>query len=213
MRNQRIGVERTMEEVGRAFPGVALRMVDAEHPLESIDEMPQLLFITPGMEPTGSVTLAVVLDADAVLGRHDLSASIEAVRRWLDVAALVGDGGRMMIVGQATAPAVQALVRNDPVGFAERELGQRAAAGLPPATHVVVVVAPSVSRVAQEIADACTGAALLGPVPAAQGSRWVVLHQNRSDLTAAVRAVLATRSASKSLAGISVRVDPLELPT
>lgn len=212
MRNQRIGVERTKEEVGRAFPEVPLRVVDAEHPLESIDPSPQLLFITPGMEPAGEVALVVVLDADAVLARHDLSASSEAVRRWCDVAALVGEKGRMLIVGTPTAPAVQALVRNDPVGFAERELANRRAAALPPVVHAAVVLAPAGVSVAHEIAAACPGARVLGPVGAEQGQRWVVLHDRGVELAHAVHAVIATRSAAKTLAGISVRVDPLELP-
>lgn len=209
MRNERLGVERTMEEVGRAFPDIPLRVVDAEHPLMTMPSEPTLLFVTPGMEPAGSAVLAVVLDADAVLGRHDLSAATEAVRRWCDVAA---SAQRVLIVGQPTAPAVQALVRNDPVGFAERELANRAAAGLPPATHAAVITAPSTSTVAQEIAAECTDAVLLGPVTGQHGARWVVLHRNRSELAQAVRAVTVKRSATKTLTGISVRVDPLSLP-
>lgn len=212
IRNQTIGVERTMEEVGRAFPDVPVRVVDAEHPLDRMTDSPQLLFVTPGMEPEGDAALAVVLDADVVLARHDLSASVEAVRRWCDVAATVAADGRMLIVGTATAPAVQALVRNDPVGFAERELAQRAAAHLPPALHAAVVVAPSTSTAAIDIANECAGSRILGPVPADGGSRWVVLHSHRPELTHAVRAIVVKRSATKTLAGVSVRIDPLELP-
>lgn len=208
MRNEQLGVERTMEEVGRAFPDTPLRVVDAEHPMQHMGTEPALLFVTPGMEPEGRAALAVVLDADAVLARHDLAAAAEAVRRWCDVAAAAV---RTLIVGQPTAPAVQALVRNDPVGFAERELANRTSAGLPPAVHAAVVVAPSTSAVAQEIADECDGARVLGPVAAQQGSRWVVLH--RSEFAHAVRTVLAKRSATKTLTGIAVRVDPLSLPT
>lgn len=212
-RNQTIGVERTMEEVGRAFPGVAVRVVDADHPLDTMPETPHLLFVTPGMEPQGSAALAVVLDADTILARHDLAASTEAVRRWCDVAATVGADGRMLIVGQANAPAVQALVRNDPIGFAERELEQRRSAGLPPAVHAAVVVAPSKSNAAQDIAGHCNGARVLGPVPAGTAARWVVLHNDRAALAHAARAVMTTCSAAKTLTGVSVRIDPLELPT
>lgn len=213
MRNQRIGVERTMEEVGRAFPDTPVRVVDADHPLDVMSGDPQLLFVTPGMEPAGEAVLAVVLDADVVLGRHDLSAGVEAVRRWCDVAATVAADGRMLIVGSPTAPAVQALVRNDPVGFAERELAQRRSAQLPPALHAAVVVAPTSTNAAEEVVHECAGARLLGPVPAEQGSRWVVLHEDRRELAFAVRTVVTKRSAGKTLTGISVRIDPLELPT
>ena len=212
-RNQTLGVERTMEEVGRAFPDTPLRLVDAEHPLDRVPEHAQLLFVTPGMEPAGEVALAVVLDADLVLARHDLAAGSEAVRRWSDVAATVATDGRMMIVGQPSAPAVQAMLRNDPVGFAERELADRAAAGLPPAMHAAVVIAPPTVAPAQDIVDVCPGARLLGPVPSEGALRWVVLHDRLPALAHAVRTVVVKRSASKTLAGISIRLDPLELPT
>lgn len=210
MRNERLGVERTMEEIGRAFPNIPVRVVDADHPLQSMTSDAQLLFVTPGMEPEGRAALAVVLDADVVLGRHDLAASAEAVRRWCDVAATAD---RMLIVGPPTAPAVQALVRNDPVGFAERELASRTSAGLPPATHAAVVSAPATATVAREILDECPGAQLLGPVSTPTGARWVVLHAHGVELAQAVRVVVAKRSALKTLAGISVRVDPLSMPT
>ena len=57
MRNERLGVERTMEEVGRAFPDIPLRVVDVEHPLDAMGTHPQLLFVTPGMEPAGVAAL------------------------------------------------------------------------------------------------------------------------------------------------------------
>ena len=213
MRNQTIGVERTMEEVGRAFPDTPVRVVDADHPLEAIPKTPHLLFVTPGMEPAGAAALAVVLDADTILARHDLAAATEAVRRWCDVAATVGADGRVLLVGQASAPAVQALVRSDPIGFAERELEQRRSAGLPPAVHAAIVVAPPKSTAAHDIAAQCAGARVLGPVPAGNTARWVVLHEDRAVLAHAVRAVMSTYSAAKTLTGVSVRIDPLELPT
>lgn len=212
-RHQTLGVERTMEELGKAFPDTPLRLVDVDHRLHVVPDHPHLLFVTPGMEPTGEVALAVVLDADLVLARHDLAAGTEAVRRWSDVAATVAAEGRMIIVGQPSAPAVQAMLRNDPAGFAERELAERAAAGLPPAVHAAIVVAPPTVAPAQEIVDACPGARLLGPVPVDGALRWVVLHDRLAELTHAVRTVVTKRSAAKTLAGVGIRVDPLELPT
>ena len=213
VRHQGIGAERTREELGRAFPNVPVRVVDAEHPLDRVPTTPQLLLVTPGSEPDGRAALAVVLDADAVLARHDLAAPIEAVRRWSDVAALVEGDGRMLIVGASKAPAVQALVRSDPAGFAAQELRERASVGLPPALHAAVVEAPAGSTVASEIVAATQGARLLGPTRLGDGMRWIVLHEQCSPLCAAVREVLIRRSAAKTIAGISVRVDPLELAT
>jgi primosomal protein N' (replication factor Y) len=213
VRHQGLGTERTREELGRAFPNVPVRIVDAEHPLDAIPATPQLLLITPGAEPDGRAPLAVVLDADAVLGRHDLSAGIEGVRRWLDVASLVSSGGRMLIVGSSTAPAVQALVRSDPMGFAAAQLKERREVGLPPALHAAVLEAPAGNMAAAEIRDAVLGAIILGPTRVGEGQRWIVLHRDLAPLVAGVRAVLARRSAAKTIAGMSIRIDPLELAT
>ena len=169
--------------------------------------------MTPGAEPSGRVPLAVVLDADAVLSRHDLSASIEGVRRWMDVAALVAPGGRALVVGSSVAPAVQALVRADPIGFATAQLRERREAGLPPAVHAAVIEAPAGSTASAEVKDAAPGATVLGPAHAGGGQRWIVLHAELDPLVNAVRSVLARRSASKTIAGISIRIDPLGLAT
>lgn len=213
LRNITIGIERTSEELGRAFPGVPLRWIDAEHPLEQLPDEPTLLLATPGMEPAGRCALAVILDVDQVLARHDLAAGAEAVRRWSAVAAATRPDGRVLIVGPPTAPAVQALVRSDPAGFAERELAARRAVGLPPARHVAVVVAaPKVAaEMATEIA-AAANAHTLGPVPVGEQSRLLVLTEDLAALVAAVRAAVARRSAAKTLGGVHVRIDPLELP-
>lgn len=213
VRHVGIGADRTRDELGRAFPNVPVRVVDAEHPLDRVPDAPQLLLVTPGAEPDGRVPLAVVLDADAVLARHNLAASVEALRRWSDVVALVEPGGRALVVGASTAPAVQALVRSDPAGFAEHELRERAMVGLPPALHAAVVEAPAGATAAAEIAEAAPGANLLGPVRAGEGQRWIVLHRELTPLAFAVRSVLSKRSASKTIAGIGVRIDPLELAT
>lgn len=211
VRHQGIGSERTREELGRAFPNVPIRVVDADHPLEHMPDTPQLVVLTPGAEPDGRATLAVILDVDAALGRHDLSASIESLRRWTEVAAIASE--RVLVVGASTAPAVQALVRSDPVGFAERELAERAAVGLPPIRHAAVIEAPAGSAAASEVLAELADATLLGPVRAGEGQRWLVLHVDLAALTAAVRAMLVRRSAGKTLAGVGVRIDPLELAT
>jgi hypothetical protein len=67
--------------------------------------------------------------------------------------------------------------------------------------------------VADEIAEAVPGASVLGPVQSGEGQRWIVLPRELEPLAAAVRAVLARRSASKTIAGIRVRIDPLALAT
>ncbi len=208
-----LGVERTREELGKAFPNTSIRVVDAEHPLAQMPSGAELLVATPGMEPAGQASLAVVLDVETVLARHDLSASTEAVRRWRDLAACVARDGRLLVVGSQAAPAVQALVRSDPVAFAERELADRRATLLPPAVHAAVVELPLGNQAAAEILAEAVGARALGPLVTGESQRWLLLHHELAPLVAAVRNVIRRRSAAKTLAGINVRIDPLEIAT
>ena len=64
------------------------------------------------------------------------------MRRWFNAAALArpaARGGRVVAVGDPARPALQALVRWDPAGFAARELDERGDAHLPPGSRIAVL--------------------------------------------------------------------------
>jgi primosomal protein N' (replication factor Y) len=97
-----------------------------------VADLPGIVVATPGAEPAaaGGYAGAVLLDTPLLLLRRDLRAAEEAIRRWLNVVALVrsgADGGSVIAVGESSGRALQALVRIDPAGFAARELGAGAA--------------------------------------------------------------------------------------
>ena len=80
--------------------------------------------------------------AGRLLGRQDLRAAEDTLRRWMAAAALVrrrADGGVVAVVAESAIPTVQALIRWDPVGHAEAELDARAEVGLPPAVHMAAL--------------------------------------------------------------------------
>src|SRR5262249_51718750 len=97
----------------------------------------------------------------------------ESLRRWMNAAALVAagpSGGTVILVAEASLPAVQALIRWDPVTHAERELAERMALGFPPAVRMASVtgLAGPVGRFLAEAALPA-GAELLGPVVVGDG--------------------------------------------
>lgn len=132
---------------------------------------------TPGAEPVaaGGYGAALLLDTWALLGRQDLRASEDALRRWMAAAALVrnrGDGGIVAVVADSAIPTVQSLIRWDPVGHADAELDSRAEVGLPPAVHMAVIDgSPDAVRAMVETADLPAGAEPLGPVDLPLGVR------------------------------------------
>lgn len=213
-----VGDARTAEELGRAFPGVPVLTSSGDRVKDTVPDRPAIVVATPGAEPvaagpvSGSGYAAVVLlDTWIPLAREELRAAEEALRRWLTAAALVRRGGQVLAVGEAGHPALQALVRWDPVGFAEREIAVRREAHLPPATRVA-----SLSGEAGALDDALTlldpphPIEVLGPVP--HGDTWQVVlrtpRRNSAALSAALRQLQRTRSARK-LDPVRVQVDPI----
>ena len=143
-----LGDVRTAEELGRAFPRVTVRRSSGDRVLDSVDDRPAIVVATPGAEPPaqGGYAAVVLLDTWLMLARPDLRTAEEAVRRWFNAAALARPadaGGRVVAVGDPAHPALQALVRWDPAGFAEREAAERSTAHLPPASRIAVLSGPA----------------------------------------------------------------------
>lgn len=147
LRAVRVGSERTAEELGRAFPGVPVRVSGGGSRVARVPDRPSLVVSTPGAEPQaeGGYAAALLLDAAVVTGRPELDVAEQALATWLRAAALVrpaGAGGVVVLVGDGAPAPTQALVRWDPGGHAARELAERATLQLPPAVHVVLLDGP-----------------------------------------------------------------------
>lgn len=171
LRAQVVGARRTAEELGRAFPAVPVRTSGREHVLDTVPGTPALVVTTPGAEPVAEsgYAAALLLDGWAMLGRADLRAGEDALRRWIAACALVrpqGEGGTVVVVAEPTLRPVQALVRWDPVGHAVRELAERAELGFPPVSRMAAVAGPP-QAVADflRMAELPSDAEVLGPVP------------------------------------------------
>jgi primosomal protein N' (replication factor Y) len=214
------GAARTAEELGRAFPEVPVRTSGGQHVLATVPEEPALVIATPGAEPVApqGYAAALLLDGWALLGRPSLRAAEETLRRWLNAAALVRPDGTVVVLAEASLPAVQALIRWDPAGFSERELAERAELGFPPAVRMAAVTG-SPDAVADFIAGASlpAQAEVLGPVPvegAEDEQERALIRIRRRDglvLARALHAVQATRSARKEGGAVRVQLDPAEV--
>ncbi|MGK5499861.1 primosomal protein N' [Streptomyces sp. URMC 125] len=237
LRGRVFGARRTAEELGRAFPSVPVRTSGRDHVLETVPDRPALVVSTPGAEPVAEgpgYAAALLLDGWALLSRPDLRASEEALRRWLDAAALVrphAEGGRVVVMAEPALRPVQALVRWDPAGHARRELAERAELGFPPVSRMAEVTGPA-EAVAELLASAelPPEAEVLGPVPlppaeagrprrpgsAPAGERWGralvrVPPGGGAALAAALRTARAARLARRGSAPVRVRIDPEDI--
>ena len=211
-----VGAGRTAEELGRAFPGVAVRTSGRDGVLASVPAGPALVVCTPGAEPVvaGGYGAVLLLDGWVALGRADLRAGEEALRRWFAAAALARpatEGGRVVVVADRALVPVQALLRWDPAGAASRELAERRELGFPPAMRMAAVqgvpaaVAELVAALPAEL-----DAEVLGPVGAPDGQERLLLRVPRARsaaLAAALKAAAGVRSARKA-DPVRVEVDP-----
>ncbi|MGN9793812.1 primosomal protein N' [Streptomyces sp. OZ13] len=233
LRAQIVGARRTAEELGRAFPAVPVRTSGRDHILDSVPARPALVVSTPGAEPVadGGYAAAALLDGWAMLGRPDLRAGEEALRRWIAAAALVRprtDGGVVVVVAEPTLRPVQALVRWDPAGHALRELAERAELGFPPVSRMAEVVGatPAVTAFLADV-DLPPDAEILGPVPlpvperpgarrpdTPAGTARALLRVppgSGAALAAALKSAQAARLARGGQDQVRIRIDPPDI--
>jgi primosomal protein N' (replication factor Y) len=221
-----LGDARTAEELGRALPGTPVRTSSGDRVLATVDGTSSIVVATPGAEPVadGGYSAVVLMDTWLLLARSDLRATEEALRRWANAAALVrpaSAGGKVLAVGDAGHPGLQALLRWDPGGLARREIDDRQSAHLPPASRVATITgAPEDLEQAVAALRLPVGAEVLGPVPvegardavAEEAVRYVVRAPRVAGaaLSAALGELQAQRSTRK-LPHVRVEVDPAEL--
>jgi primosomal protein N' (replication factor Y) len=217
MRAVVVGAQRTAEELGRAFPGAAIRQSGRDHVLAAVRDEAALVVATPGAEPAcdGGYGAALLLDGWALLSRPDLRAAEEALRRWTNAAALVRAGAPVIVGADPGVPAVQALIRWDAAGFAARELTERAELGFPPASRMATITGGRAG--VAEIVDGArlpAGAQVNGPVPVDADTERVLIRVRRADgleLAHALKTAAALRSARRATDPVRIVLDPAAL--
>lgn len=227
-----IGARRTAEELGRAFPGTAVVTSSGESMASTVGPGPAVVVATPGAEPIApnGYGAALLLDAWALLGRQDLRAAEDTLRRWLAAAAMVrphSEGGIVAVVADAAIPTVQSLVRWDPVGAAESELDSRTEVGLPPSVHIAALDGTHDGVAALlAAAELPPGVAVLGPVELPTGARRpagvaadaevirMLARVGRGHglaLASALRRATGVLSARRDHDPVRVQIDPLHI--
>jgi primosomal protein N' (replication factor Y) (superfamily II helicase) len=227
-----VGARRTAEELGRAFPGTPVITSAGEAMVSEVDDRPALVVATPGAEPRAAAGYgaALLLDSWALLGRQDLRAAEDTLRRWMAAASLVrsrDEGGVVAVVAEASVPTVQALIRWDPVAHADAELAARTEVALPPSVHMAALdgTGAAVAVLLGEIRLPDT-AELLGPVPLPPGARRppgmaadepvsrMLVRVDREQglaLAAELRRGVAVVSARQTHEPVRVQIDPLQI--
>ena len=210
-----IGNERTANEIGRAFPGITVRTSTGDARIARIGPQPAIIVSTPGVEPwcKGGYAGGVILDGWAFFDRPVLRAAEEAATRWFQVAALLRPGAPLFLGTDNSHPLTQAIGRWDALGLSNRELAEREELALPPTSRIAVLQGDLASLKSVLHEFNIVGAQISGPRLIDEGRGELIIRVPKSSaaaLMSALRAVIASSSASKSLP-LRIRVDPVTL--
>ena len=204
-----IGAERTVEELAQAFPDAQVLESTGLNRLESAPAGAAVVVATPGVEPQAPEGYGAVLllDTWALLTRAELTASEEALRRWMNAIALARPGGTAVVVADGGLAVVQALMRWDPAWFANRELEERAELGFPPVMKFAALTGPNgeAEKLAADL-PADLGAEAIGPIPVDEHTERLLLRVRRRD-GAALASILAKATAERA----SVKAEPVRI--
>lgn len=211
-----IGAERTAEEMAGAFGGVEVAESTGTDRLEAAPRGSAVVVATPGVEPPApdGYGAVLLLDTWALLTRADLTATEEALRRWMNAVTLARPDGTAVVVADGGLPVVQALMRWDPSWFATRELAERAELGFPPAMKMAALSGPNGTpeKLAAELPPDL-GAEPIGPIPIDEQTERLLLRVRRRD-GAAMASALARANATRANAKaepVRIQIDPREI--
>jgi primosomal protein N' (replication factor Y) len=238
-----VGTQRSEQGVARAFPNVPVLRIDrdttrsartmASH-LEMIGRGEPAVLVGTQMLAKGHhfprVTLVGVLNADAGFTSPDFRAPEHTAQLIVQVAGRAGRAERPGEVWIQTFnpgnPLLRALVEHGYGGFADAELAQRAAAGLPPFCAMALLNADGVDvertlACLHSLVDGLSGSAIeiLGPTqaPLARRARRyrcqaALLARNRNHLGAALDQLVTSHGHSR-YPGVrwSIDVDPYDM--
>lgn len=220
-RSSAIGSERTAHEIGRAFPGIPVRISGA-HPgiVGQVENRPSIIVATPGAEPVtaGGYCAAIVLDGAVLSARTELAATAHITTQLATIWSLVrpaDQGGRVALCGLLDPRVSQAMIRADYAGFARELLNERAELHLPPiATVAELRSARGVLRpLLYEAEKALAGIDFYGPIvqPDSQEKATLCAPPGlASTLRQWVREVVRTSSV-RGTSAISATIDPSDL--
>ncbi|SMY10966.1 primosomal protein N' [Brevibacterium jeotgali] len=203
------GLERTVEELQRAFADVPVIRSGGEDIVGSVGPQQAVVVATTGAEPYAEGGYAAAVLLDSLWPGPGLDGVGRAIARRLRALALVrasADGGRALVLDD-TDIVVRVLQTFDPVRFAHAELADRRSTRLPPVVRTLRLTGPR-----REVLDvlgrltAELGEGILSPLLVEDGeddAHTRLLAFGLTDSTA-VSAALRTIAVHRSATGADV---------
>lgn len=130
------GIERFYEEIGKAFPNVAMQLSNAPNILEDISEKTRIVIATSGSEPLSvdSYSCVVILEGQKFLASGSVTYEEVVYESFFKSASRVEKNGSVLVVLDPYHPVVAALSRWNPSVLVKKILRENYDAALPPYT-------------------------------------------------------------------------------
>ena len=207
------GAEKIVEELGKAFPRVAIFTSTGDKALSNIDNSPAIVVSTFGVEPEviGGYAGAVLLNGEALLNRAFIRAEEELRFRWFKLATKVRSSGFIYLSLPASHSISQALIGDNVMRAIRAEIVERQAVLLPPSVRIIQVSGEerSISGLRRKLLEQFKELEILN----SSDNRTINLkisHQGASPLLISLKALQKYRSAAGQELFL-IRVDPYKL--
>jgi primosomal protein N' (replication factor Y) len=217
------GSERFAQEIGKALPGVAITLSEAENFIADSQIDSGLVIATPGSAPMSAegYSAVVILDGESLLNQSDLRAQERAREVFFSNLSLLRSTGTALLVVNHSNSIVGALSSWKPSLVSTKELQEREEASLPPYVRSVSldIEVPEASTLIRALSKSREEGRLpkstriLGPSSLSNGLARILLLTPLADgesLVTLIHEFQRRRSASKKKLA-SVRIDPYSL--
>ncbi len=193
----RSGIERRVEEFGRAFPRYQVMASTAASPIPILPPGNHLVLSTSGVEPRGEYCAEIFLDLEARLLRTTLRATEEIRLQVFRNLTMLIQGGSVYFALQPSDFFLQSIIRSKLLTNAARDIEERNAVHLPPNFLAILITSENIDGVVQIFRDR-EGCELVGPF--LRGGRKTILlkvarkqRQEISDLLGQVNRIQSMR--------------------
>lgn len=137
------GIERIAEEFGRTFPNIDIHIATADKPIDGPIKGRSIVLATVGSAPLQFYSATLILDG------INLGSDMRSEERYLATifkyAAL--SNGNMLLVQRPEHPAVNALIKWNPIPFLRKLVTELTEADLPPSTRHALLKCEDSERV------------------------------------------------------------------
>jgi primosomal protein N' (replication factor Y) len=237
------GTQRIEDALRNLMPGARVLRIDrdstrrrnaAEAALEAVHAGDVDVLVGTQMIAKGHdfrrVSLVVIVNPDGQLASHDFRAPERLFATLLQVAGRAGRGGhpsRVLVQTRFPAhPLFAALARSDYAAFADAQLAERRAAGMPPFTHQALLTAEARAmadaldflRDAKAAAPADDAVRIFDPVPMAlqrlagvERAQLLIEADRRAPLQSLLRSWLDQLRTRRTRVRWQIEVDPQEI--